>query len=125
MCKEGLAFQPHDADLRSMLEQLSRPHEPASWPSCPVGSGTGFCIAQGNYVLTNHHVIEGAKEIKVHLNGEQEMYPAKLIADDETGDMALLKIELPAGKKLAPIPLAASGVKIGEDVCAMGFPGDA
>jgi S1-C subfamily serine protease len=52
------------------------------------------------------------------------MYPAKLIADYETGDMAILKIELPAAKDLAPIPLAEIGPKIGEDVCAMGWPGD-
>ena len=89
----------------------------------PVGSGTGYCIAQGNYVLTNHHVIHSAKEINVRLNGETEMYPAKLIADNATGDMALLKIELPAGKKLAPIPLMANELKIGEDVCAWAGPG--
>jgi S1-C subfamily serine protease len=46
-----------------------------------------------------------------------------LIADDEAGDMALLKIELPAARKLVPIPLSETGVKIGEDVCALGFPG--
>ena len=43
----------------------------------------------------------------MRLNGETDMYPAKLIADNESGDMAILKIELPAGKKLAPIPLMA------------------
>jgi S1-C subfamily serine protease len=74
-------------------------------------------------VLTNHHVIDGAKKINVRLNGEKDKYPAQLIADNEAGDMALLKIELPAGRKLAPIPLARGGAKIGEDVCALGFPG--
>jgi S1-C subfamily serine protease len=68
-------------------------------------------------------VIEGAKKIKVRLNGEKEKFPARLIADNGTGDMALLKIDLPAGRKLTPIPLAETGLKIGEDVCAMGFPG--
>ena len=63
------------------------------------------------------------KEIKVRLNGETEMYPAKLIADNEAGDMAILKIELPAGRKLVPIPLMANELKIGEDVCALGWPG--
>ena len=78
-------------------------------------------MAQGNYVLTNHHVIEDAKKIKVHLNGEKERYPAQVIADDETGDMALLKIDLPAGKTLRPIPLADTGLKIGEDVLRHGL----
>ena len=56
--------------------------EPGKPVLIPVGSGTGYCIAEGNYLLTNHHVIRGAKEIKVRLNGETEMYPAKLIADN-------------------------------------------
>ena len=71
----------------------------------PFGSGTGFCVAQGNYVLTNHHVIARAKEIKVHLNGDQTRYPAELIADEKAGDMALLKIDLPAGKAAYAHPL--------------------
>ena len=46
-----------------------------------------------------------------------------MIADNESGDMAILKIELPAGKRLAPIPLATTGVSTGEEVCVLGFPG--
>ncbi len=122
-CKEGLEFHPHDPRLRSMLEFLSRYVAGKKGDGFPAGSGTGFCVAQGNYVLTNHHVIDSAKKLKVRLNGEKEMYPASLIADNETGDMALLKVELPEDKRLVPIPLARAGVKIGEDVCALGFPG--
>ena len=70
----------------------------------PVGSGTGFCVAQGNYVVTNHHVIAHAKQIRVHLQGEQKRHTAKLIADNESGDMAILQIELPAGKTSRRFP---------------------
>ena len=120
-----MAFQPHDPMVRAYLERfgLELAAEPGKPVLIPVGSGTGYCIAQGNYLLTNHHVIHGAKEIKVRLNGETDMYPAKLIADNEAGDMAILKIELPAAKKLMPIPLTANELKIGEDVCALGWPG--
>ena len=121
-CQEGLAFHPHDPRLRSMLQQFNQVVTGVKG-EMPVGSGTGFCVAQGNYAMTNHHVIEGAKKIKVRVNGESEMYPAKLIADNEAGDMALLKIELPAGRNLVPQPLASTGVSTGEDVCALGFPG--
>ncbi len=121
-CKEGLDFNPHDPRVRGLLEQLSQYLTTGESGGMPVGSGTGFCVAEGNYVLTNHHVIDGAKKIKAHLNGDMARYAAKLIADNATGDMALLKIDLPAGKELAPLPLAAAGVAIGEDVCALGFP---
>lgn len=127
-CKEGLDFGPHDPSVLSFLQQLKQyldgePSKPGQAHAFPVGSGTGFCVAQGNYVLTNHHVIAGAKEIKIHLNGQQERYPAELVAGDEASDMALLKVEFPAGRKLVPIPLAATGVKMGEGVCVMGWPG--
>ncbi len=89
----------------------------------PRGSGSGFCIAEGNYIMTNHHVIAEAKEIKVHLNGEEERYPAHLVVDDAEGDMAVLKVDLPADKKLKPIPFAAKDVKIGDEVCVFGWPG--
>lgn len=121
-CQEGLAYEPHDSQLRMMLEQFGQILSGKSGVF-PASSGTGFCVAQGNYVLTNHHVIAHAKEIKVHLNGDQTRYPAKLIADNESGDMAILKVELPAGKTLAPIPLATTGVSTGEEVFALGFPG--
>jgi S1-C subfamily serine protease len=124
-CKEALACDPHSPELRSLAEQIKEAisGEPGKPVEMPAGSGSGYCIAQGNYVLTNHHVIHDAKKIRVHLNGNMTRYPAKLIADNETGDMALLKIDLPADKSLVPIPLAPSGLNIGEDVCAMGFPG--
>ena len=77
-------------------------------------------MATGNYVLTNHHVIDGAKKIKVRLNGDRTMYPAKLVADNEAGDMAPLKIDLPEGKELRPVPLVAKAIKAGQGVCAWG-----
>ena len=70
-CKEGLAFEPHDPHVRGLLEQFSQALT-GEHGEMPVGSGTGFCVAQGNYVLTNHHVIDGAKKIKVRLNGEKD-----------------------------------------------------
>ena len=124
-CQEGLAFQPHNPMLRATLERYSLilSAEPGKPVLVPVGSGSGYCIAEGNYLLTNHHVIHGAKEIKVRLNGQTEMYPAKLVADNSAGDMAILKVDLPAAKKLVPLPLMANELKIGEDVTVMGWPG--
>jgi len=124
-CQEGLAYQPHNPMLRASLERfkLILSAEPGKPVLVPVGSGTGYCIADGNYLLTNHHVIHGAKEIKVRLNGQTEMYPAKLVADNSAGDMAILKVDLPAGKRLMPIQLMANKLRTGEDVTVLGWPG--
>jgi S1-C subfamily serine protease/thioredoxin-related protein len=124
-CKEALACKPDDPEIQSGVEQITSwiTGEPGKPIDMPVGSGTGFCIAQGNYVLTNHHVIHGAKKIMVHRNGQAKKYEAHVIADNESGDMALLKVDLPPAQNLAPIPLADTDLSIGEDVCALGYPG--
>lgn len=126
-CEEGLAFQPKDGRVRGMLsmiqEALAGTGKPGEHVPLPRGSGTGFCIAEGNYIMTNHHVIADAKKIMVHLNGQEEKFPAHVIADNPEGDMAVLKADLPADKNLRPIPFAATEIGIGEDVCAFGWPG--
>ncbi len=73
--------------------------------------------------MTNHHVIAEAKKVMVHLNGDEERFLAHVVADNADGDMAILKIDLPQDKKLPPIPFAAKDVKIGDEVCAFGWPG--
>jgi S1-C subfamily serine protease len=124
-CQEGLALQPQNSKVRISLERLSLllAAESGKPVVAPVGSGTGYCIAEGNYLLTNHHVIYGAKEIKVRLNGQTEMYPAEMVADNSAGDMAILKVDLPAGKRLMPIQLMANKLRTGEDVTVLGWPG--
>jgi thioredoxin-related protein len=123
--EEAKAFpvkSTHVKHLLAMIEQglSGKAGEEGAFPR---GSGSGFCIADGNYVMTNHHVIADAKKIMVHLNGEEERYTAHLVADNADGDMAIIKIDLPQGKKLKPIPFAAKDVKIGDEVCAFGWPG--
>jgi S1-C subfamily serine protease len=124
-CEEALAFQPKDPRIREMLALLqeSLTGKPGEHVPLPRGSGSGFCIATGNYILTNHHVIRDAKKIMVHRNNEAEKYRARLIADNPDGDMAVLKVDLPPEKNLTPIPFAAKDVDIGDEVCAFGWPG--
>lgn len=89
-----------------------------------AGSGTGFVVAPG-YVVTNHHVVEGATEITVSDPANPaKRYPAKVVAS-ATGhangqDLALLRCEgLPRNDG---IPLAEQVAPRGEDVMALGFP---
>jgi tetratricopeptide (TPR) repeat protein len=57
-----------------------------------VGVGSGFFVQKGGYVLTNHHVISGANTITVVV--DENKYPAQVISDSKTPDLALLKIDL-------------------------------
>jgi serine protease Do len=53
--------------------------------------GSGFIISADGYVLTNHHVVDGADEVKVKLSDGRE-FTAKVVGSDQQSDVALLKI---------------------------------
>ena len=55
-----------------------------------VASGSGFYVSEQGHIVTNHHVIEGCQNIKVHSKGN--VLETKKIADDKRNDLALLKI---------------------------------
>ncbi len=81
--------------------------------------GSGFIISEDGYILTNHHVIAGADEVKVRLSSREEYY-AKIIGSDKSSDVALLKID---AKNLPTLKLGDSNkLKVGEWVLAIGSP---
>ena len=88
-------------------------------PSPGRSVGSGFIISGDGYVLTNHHVVDGADEITVRLDDRREL-KAKLIGSDEAYDVALLKVE---GKDLPSLRLGnSSALKQGQWVVAIGSP---
>ncbi len=81
--------------------------------------GSGFIVSEDGYILTNHHVIDGADEVIVRLNNRDE-YEAKVIGSDKDSDVAVLKID---GSSLPHLKLGDSNVlKVGEWVLAIGSP---
>ena len=84
------------------------------------GTGSGFIYTPDGYVMTNHHVIEGADEIIVRLADRHE-YEAELIGSDEASDIAVLKIK--DDKKFPFLTLGESeSLKAGQWVAAIGSP---
>jgi len=80
-------------------------------------TGTGFFLTPNGYLLTDFHVIKGASRIKV--NTDKGSLPARLIAQDTTDDIALLKVE----GDFSCLPLGdSSTVSLGETVFTIGFP---
>jgi serine protease Do len=85
----------------------------------PGATGSGFIIDKTGYIVTNHHVIDQAKSIKVTLNDQRE-FTAEVVGSDETSDLAVLKIE---AEGLPVVRLGDSErVKVGEWVLAIGSP---
>lgn len=85
------------------------------------GLGSGAVLDKRGHILTNQHVIEGAREIKVALNNGK-MYVAELVGADEEYDMAVLRIDA-AAEDLLPIRLGRSeGLRVGQKAYALGNP---
>ncbi len=81
--------------------------------------GSGFLISADGKILTNHHVVDGADRVIVHLADRRE-FTAKVIGSDPTSDVALLKVQATG---LPYLKLAdAKSLKPGQWVVAIGSP---
>ncbi|MDH4246678.1 MAG: trypsin-like peptidase domain-containing protein [Deltaproteobacteria bacterium] len=86
----------------------------------PQGTGTGFVWSREGYIVTNTHVIEGARRIVVGLG--KETYQAELVGVAASLDIAVLKIKAPP-ESLLPLPLGDSAsLRVGQKVLAIGNP---
>ncbi|MCA9099888.1 MAG: trypsin-like peptidase domain-containing protein [Planctomycetales bacterium] len=85
------------------------------------GSGSGSVIDDAGHILTNFHVIEGARQISVTL-ADDGQYVADVVGVDPTTDIAVLKIDAPAAS-LHPIAFGdSSRLRVGQKVFAIGNP---
>ncbi len=81
--------------------------------------GSGVVVSADGYILTNHHVIDGAQDIKVDLNDGRTL-DAKLIGSDAPSDIALLKVN---GANLPTLtPGDSDKVRVGDVALAIGNP---
>lgn len=85
-----------------------------------AGIGSGFIYDSKGYILTNHHVIDGASEIKVKLM-DGETLVATVIGSDEYADIAVIKIDSSYVKRVAKIG-DSSKMKVGDTVFTIGSP---
>lgn len=97
-----------------------RGQAPSPGPSSRHHSlGSGFIISEDGYVVTNHHVIDGADEVLVKLSDRRELV-AEVIGSDKSSDIALLKLNADG---LPAVKLGSSDeVRVGEWVLAIGSP---
>lgn len=88
-------------------------------PQRVQGVGSGVIVNPDGYILTNHHVVDGALEIKVELT-DNRTFSAKLVGSDPPSDLAVLKID---AKDLPAISMGDSDkVRVGDFVLALGNP---
>jgi S1-C subfamily serine protease len=84
------------------------------------GQGSGFVIDKDGHILTNYHVIEGAREIWVTLHGREKRIRATIVGADKMHDLAVIQIKTP---DLRPMTLGdSSTLQVGQKVYAIGNP---
>jgi S1-C subfamily serine protease len=85
-----------------------------------VSGGSGVLISEDGFILTNDHVVNGAASIVAGLS-DGTRYPARHVASDETGDIAIVKID--GGRSFPYAPLGDSAkLEVGQWVIALGNP---
>jgi serine protease Do len=111
------AVLPDDDFLRRFFGDRVQQDQPRTFTQ--HGLGSGVIVSADGYVLTNHHVIAGADDIRIDL-ADGRTLKAAVVGSDAPTDLALLKIN---AAKLHPITLADSDrVQVGDVVLAIGNP---
>jgi S1-C subfamily serine protease len=87
----------------------------------PAGSGSGFIVDESGHVVTNAHVVAGGEELTAVLSDGSEV-PAEVVGSDEWLDVAILKLDLPAGESVPGIATFgdSSSLRAGDQVVAIG-----
>ncbi len=106
---------PEGSPFKDMFKEFNQPRERKA-----TALGSGFIIDSKGIVVTNNHVIQGAEDIVVSVNGSKE-YKAKVIGKDPYMDLAVLQIE--SDEKFIPVSFGDSDkARVGDWVIAIGNP---
>jgi serine protease Do len=113
-------MQEHDGPYGELFKRFFKdlPQRPEQFRR--QGSGSGVIINADGHLLTNNHVVDGAKEVTVTL-ANQQVYPARVVGRDAKTDLAVLKIDAKQALPVAPMGSSAD-LKVGEWVVAIGNP---
>jgi S1-C subfamily serine protease len=104
-------------------EIVQREVSPFGLPSEQRGeaTGSGFVIDRDGTILTNAHVVQGAREVRVTFQ-DKRVVDAKVLGADPSTDLAVLKVD-PKGLSLRPLALGSSkDVQVGDPTIAIGNP---
>src|SRR4051794_21723078 len=108
----GAVESPHDV--------YQNAKDSVAYITTQVGTGSGFVVSDDGYIVTNAHVVEGANgQIKAKI-GDGKTFAAKLVGQDASTDLALLKVD---ALNLKPLALGdSSTVEVGDPAYAIGNP---
>ena len=122
---EGFPDGPDGNQLERFFREFRRgqrgPNQPdRDGPEATQSQGSGFIISADGKIVTNFHVVKGAKEVTVVTDDGTE-YKAKVLGSDEKTDVALVKIDA-KDKTFPTVSFAQSAIRVGDWVLAVGNP---
>jgi S1-C subfamily serine protease len=122
--EERINVSVYEAVNRSVVNISTKVQRTDVWAlfdGSTEGAGSGSVLDTAGHVLTNYHVVDGAREIEVTLH-DGKNYDAKVVGKDESNDVAVLQIDAPA-TSLIPVTLGESRyLRVGQRVYAIGNP---
>lgn len=97
---------------------------PRRHPGPQVSQGSGFLVSGEGHIMTNLHVVRGAKKLTVHMqDGSNRQIPATYVGGDPRTDIAVIKLDDTYGNHFPYLELGDSdGLEVGEWVVAIGNP---
>jgi len=125
-----MSFQRLDGKTVSLYKlypkEDSNQSNSSSAQSTGKSSGTGFFVSSNGYIITNNHVVEGARNIKVtKVNGDSyKKYNAKVEVSDKQNDLTIIKITDPSFSSIGSLPYTFKfmAANVGEDCFVLGYP---
>lgn len=112
----------NDADIKNAVSSNGN----INTSSETISSGSGYAISSDGYIITNYHVTDGAKTIKVRgVNGDfSKIYSAKIAIEDKHNDLSIIKIDDPNFRSLGTVPyvISSRASDVGSSVFVLGYP---
>ena len=117
LCQEFIKTYPTEWDWKQAIKEQIKNSS---------SSGTGFALSTDGFILTNYHVVENAKSIKVKgINGDfSKTYNAEVAVTDVNNDLAIIKVSDSYFNSLGIVPYTIKNIssEVGESVFVLGYP---
>ncbi len=112
------SYSPKDPKLKEAIASAKTVVERGSI----LSTGTGFVVSEAGYIMTNSHVIAGPGKVIVRMPDGETTVEGKVVAQDPDRDMALVKLEFPAGVSVKSVSMSPATIGRGIQVAAFGYP---
>ena len=121
---QSIKIDPEDTTLAETVSAKALPSVVSITAQSEDGGGvgSGVILDKDGNILTNYHVVEGATDLAVALDGG-ESYEAEIVGTDESSDLAVIRLKDAKDADLTPIEIGDSdNLNVGEWVMAIGSP---